>query len=77
MRRAELLLKELATLVDIDLVNIVIQDMEYDEARSLCRSLLRRLGDRDGRLILIKLARRIDSPDLRSEVLRALGGGET
>jgi len=71
MRPAELLLKELATIVDIGEVSMVQQDMYFDEVESLCNSLLRRLGEDEGRWVLVRLAQRLRarSPDLSRRVL--------
>jgi hypothetical protein len=72
MKESELLLKELATLVDIDALNTITMRMEYDEVKSLIRAVMDTLGPENGRKLLAKIAPRIRqrSPTLYAAVAR-------
>jgi hypothetical protein len=72
MKESELLLKELATLVDIDALNTITMRMEYDEVKSLIRAVIDTFGPENGRKILAKIAPRIRqrSPTLYAAVSR-------
>jgi hypothetical protein len=72
MKESELLLKELATLVDIDALNTITMRMEYDEVKSLIRAVIEPFGPENGRKILAKIAPRIGqrSPTLYAAVTR-------
>ena len=77
MRPAELILRELATIVDMGEVSMVQQDMDFDEVESLCNSLLKRFGAAQGRWVLVRLAYRLRarSPDLSRRILNHSGVG--